>query len=87
MLAVPSPKKAHVTWSAASSPRARRLYAVWKAAPVATGIPSPMKAKPPSMLWGSENMCMDPPCPRQIPVARPKSSAITLPGSTPLESA
>lgn len=87
MLAVPSPKKAHVTWSAVSSPRARRLYAVWKAAPVATGIPSPMKAKPPSMLWGSENMCIDPPWPRQMPVDLPKSSAMTFFAGTPLDRA
>jgi len=39
------------------------------------------------MLWGSENMCIDPPWPRQMPVDLPKSSAMTFFAGTPFDRA
>lgn len=82
---VPSPKKEAQTWSADSSPRTSLLYLAWKAAPAPTGMPSPMKAKPPRKLCSAENMCMLPPWPLQMPSFFPKSSAMTLPMGTPLD--
>eukprot|EP00983_Pelagomonas_calceolata_P121892 1160849-Pelagomonas_calceolata.AAC.5 len=51
-----------------SSPYTSRRYFDWNAAPRPMGMPSPMKAKPPKKLCLSENMCMDPPWPLQMPL-------------------
>ena len=84
---VPSPKKLTDTASAVSSPRTSRRYLIANAAPRPMGMPSPMNAKPPSRPCSLENMCIDPPCPRQMPVFLPKSSAMISRAGTFLDRA
>ncbi len=53
-------------------------------APTASGIPPPTIPFAPRMPSAGSAMCIDPPLPRQMPVSRPKSSAIIASGSAPL---
>ncbi len=80
MFTAASPKKTSVTWS-------RCRYFVANATPVASGIWPPTIAWPPSSPCSRSKRCIEPPLPFEMPSRRPKSSAITRPGSVPFTSA
>ena len=55
--------------------------------PVATGICAPIIPLPPNMCFPASKKCMEPPLPLELPVALPKSSAMSPRGSIPQASA